>query len=456
MIVLCIVFVLCPSFIVNAEYTIPNDGKALSEPYGDCKLPKSFEAEYYDCYIPYNLTPIDIGGWATGARWAAYSQYNSPMPEYLRNTKISGYMNYENDISNLSRTLQSTFSHMQKGYEDDTGMFIVTDSNGTQYYVAAFPEFLFNCSSAGQNGFSGYSSSAWGTAIDLILTDGTVLHFMMGDSQAQQHGNGGISNPQYFDVIYDNAPMVLGQYIHLFQAQSGHCVELWGRNANCASKFMEKYNIGNGDDNNRVAVARVYNVKGTDSPKRVSGIDGKVSYSINGVSIGASSNSSVGVDSSGNTIVSEWDLVGMPKQSGLTSDKQIYLPDGSELSIGEGYSISKIGNNIKSSKGDVTLNLVRVLVVFIGMCLVMYSVLVLMCMVFDRANSFIEVSLVSVVSFGHLTYTDEDFGTSKGYVGTKKLVVTVCLVCLFGLLLISGGVLPFLMNIVYSVKDIFK
>lgn len=435
--------------------TLDNDGSEKENPYGDTGIPKSFSnAEYYDCYIPYNVTCKEIGGYATGAIWSAYEQYNAPMSESMQNSHVGTFINYENDLLGSNSTLSSAFSGMNAYKEESTGMQIVEDANGTQYYISAFPGFLFYNDTAGSNGFSSYSSSAWGTAVDLILTDGTVIHFAMGDSVAPQHSNGGIENPQYFDVIYDNAPLNMPQYIHLFQAQSGHTVEVWGRSG-CSQAFMDKYNIGDGEGKNKVAVARVYNTKVSANPSRSSGVGKEVSYSLGDVTIG-SGEDGTGTNSMGETIKSEWELVGMEHLKSQIADQQnnINLMSRDDLSTGEAYSVATVGENIVLLKEANVIDTARIAVVFIGLCLVFYAVMLLVAYLFDYSNSFLEISLVKVLTFGYLEYSDDELAKNeRGKASSKRLLFLVVFLIIIGCLFISGGVLRTVMELMMNIYD---
>lgn len=454
----CILFL---SPITAHAVTLDNDGSEKENPYGDTGLAKSFEAEYYDCYMPYGLTLKEIGGYATGAIWAAYQQYNAPMAESMQNAHVGTFVNYENDLLGRNSTLSRAFSGMNAYKESDTGMQIVEDSNGTQYYISAFPGFMFYNSTAGTNGFPSYSSEAWGTAVDIILTDGTVIHFAMGDSVAPQHSNGGIENPQYFDVIYENAPLTMPQYKHLYQAQSGHSVEVWGTSG-CSQAFMDKYNIGDGEDQNKIAVARIYNKKVGDNPERASGVSEEVSYSLGDVTIGSGGgedgDDGTGEDSMGNVITSEWDLVGMThlKSKLAEQQSQIELKSREDLSTGEQYSVATVKENLEYEHQASAIDTVRVSVVFVGLCLVFYSVMLLVCYLFDKSNSFIEISLVKFITFGYLEYTDDELAKGQqGKASSKRLLVLVVIIMIIGCLFISGGVLQAVMQVMINIHDKF-
>lgn len=247
--------------------SVDNDGNAreAKDIYGDSGLASSFnDAEYYDCYIPYNLTCEDIGGYSLGTEWSNHATYNSPMPDYVRETKVASVINYEGDMS------LSAANGAPKSYDPDTGCTIYTDANGTQYYVAAIQNFFYYAEN--MEGFPGFSSENRGQIFDVILTDGTVIHFIVGDANATAHTNGGDKTHEgkplksTFDCQFIFSEMKYEQYRHLFSALAGNTVEIWGKQG-CNKKFAEKYNIGSGEDKNKIAYYRMYNKKITDAPQ---------------------------------------------------------------------------------------------------------------------------------------------------------------------------------------------
>lgn len=440
------------SIEVHADaVTIDNDGKSRENPYGDSGLSKSFEADYYDCYVPYNLTPLDIGGWSQGSSNASSSTYNSPMSEDAKSRKITAFVNWENDLSS------NFFGSATKSYEESTGMTIYTDGNGTKYYVTAIQNFFYNNSTAGTNGFPGFSIANRGQIFDVILTDGTCIHFVVGDANAIQHTNAGSDdNESSFDVTYDFTELLIPQYKHIFQAQSGNTLEVWGKTSNATSKFSEKYNIGNGDDQNRVAYYRMYNAFIKNNPQRSSGVSGDVSYSYGDVSISGAGDGENATDSMGNVITSEWDLVGMGGLKNKIGDNQtkVNFMSRDNLSVGEAYSVATVGENIALLKEANVIDTVRVSVVFVGLCLVFYSVLLLVAYLFDYTNSFLEISLVKIITFGYLEYSDDELAKNeRGKASSKRLLFLVVFLIIIGCLFISGGVLRAVMEIMMNIHD---
>lgn len=434
------------------KVTLDNDGKEKSNPYGDCGLEKSFDADYYDCYVPYNLTCGEIGGYSTGASNSISSSYTA-MSEETQKKKVTYFTNYEGDMN------FSYFGDAKKGYDEETGMTTYTDKNGTVFYATAIQHFFYNNSTVGTNGFPGWSMENRGQLVDVILSDGTCIHFVVGDANAIQHTNAGGDDSQgHFDVTFSFADLKLKQYPHLFAAHAGNTLEVWGKSG-CAPAFSKKYNIGNGDDNARVAYYRLYNAFIKDSPKRMEGVPEDVSFSYGDVEIQGGSNDGENTDSMGNTILpTEFELVGMSKFENEIADnaQAVELARRDDLSIVEQYSVATVGEDLAIQNRALSIDNARVAVVFVGMCLIFYGVLLGLCTLFDKANAFIDISLVKVVSFGLLTYSEEEHTKGKkGYANSGRIIFVIATVEIVGCLLVSGGVLPFMMDIINSVIDWF-
>lgn len=434
--------------------TIDNDGKARDTPYGDSKLPTSYvDTDYYDCYMPYALTPKDIGGYANGYTFTKSQTYTVFMKDDKLSNPFSTYFSLEFDRSGSSKWgLPIT--------ADDTKMNIVTDKNGNQYYISAIQKFYYNFGGLNDEFPSWDRGTLVGQLFDVILTDGTCIHFVVGDANAVGHTNGGPSTRQ--DVSYLFTKLKLPQYKNLYHAQTGNTLELWTSNT---TGFIKKYNTGNGEGKNQIAYYRMYNAKIDDNPpKRASGVGKEPSYNMGNVTISASASASDSA-SDGNTsnsaIVDEWELEGMPAKSTLADTQEpIELPTKDDLSISERLSLSTIEENRRLETEAKTLDTVRVGLAFIGLCILCYSTLLLLAMVFDRVNSVLEISLVGVLTLGKLRYhpsCDEakELGQSlpKGYISSTKLLKSIGLFCIVGFIILSGSLYRGMIEIIIWVLD---
>lgn len=180
-----------------------------------------------------------------------------------------------------------------------------------------------------------------------------------------------------------------------------------------------------------------------------------------GTPISNTSNSNSGDSESTNEslgLPEEWDLVGMENLRSKLAEQQqsISLADRTGLTLSEGYSTQVIGDNIVLANQANVLSTARVAVVFIGLCMVFYAVMLLLAYMFDRVNSFIDISLVKIATFGYLEYTDEDLGGRQvGKASSGRLIFLACSLMVIGCLFVSGGVIPFIMQIVFNLLEKF-
>lgn len=147
----------------------------------------------------------------------------------------------------------------------------------------------------------------------------------------------------------------------------------------------------------------------------------------------------------------------MPEVSKLMDGQEkITLSSRSDLDIGEQYSLGLVGNDIYTSTHVSMLNTARVLVTFVGLVLVFYSVLLAAGYMFDKTNRFFDFNLTAVLTLGAVTYTDdEDAKHLHGYASFGKLLFIAIVILCVGMLLISGGVFSFMSEVLYKIISIF-
>ena len=187
----------------------------------------------------------------------------------------------------------------------------------------------------------------------------------------------------------------------------------------------------------------------------------EVAYKIFSGKTPTSSNSSTNREGTGvgDIIVLEKDLVGMPKQGELIrNQEEINLPDRGGLALGEIYSVDMIGEDVRLYNQAVSMNHARVLISFIGLCLIIYSVLMFVAMIFDRSNTFIDISLVSVLTLGKLKYSPyekDERVNKKGSSNTSKLLISTTVILVVGMIIISGAIWNGMSNIVFEFSQKF-
>ena len=116
-----------------------------------------------------------------------------------------------------------------------------------------------------------------------------------------------------------------------------------------------------------------------------------------------------------NLIPKEDDLTGMPPKYEISeSAKKIMLPDQDSLSIGEKYSVAMIRDDVLLSKRAMYKDAMRTGMVGVGLFLMVYAVLFMFALLFDRSQDFLESPMVQVITLGRFKYTDEQDG-ARGY-----------------------------------------
>lgn len=447
------------------SYTISNDGKEKGENdiYKDSGLPSSFEgAEYYDVAMPYNLTAFDVGGWCYDAANKAYV-----LPESkLKKIKISANTCTEYGFSRSLKELNSGWGTPSK--DKDTGCTVV-EKNGVKFFIMAVQKYQYNTDTANK-WFGGFNSNSNGYLIDVILTDGTVIHFIKGDSNAPQHTNGGASgkgqdkatdkNPNYVGQWWAFKPAKLKQYANIYGLSSCNSIEIWGD----GNKFAKHFNLGSGDNQNRIAYYRIYNVKVGSNFKPVSNDVKSVSYKLGNVKItssgsGGKSTVSEGVNLKQTGKYVESDFVNVD----YLIESDIELPDQENITDKQLKDVIEWKKNVEYEKEDVIIKFLRTVVMFCGIIFIVWMLLIYLCYWMDRINNIIDVAFLPIVTFGRLrvspeefecTFNPKDFSKGQAQTVNHRVVLSICLIGVFFAVLIITGNLYKLINFV--IRWIFK
>lgn len=182
---------------------------------------------------------------------------------------------------------------------------------------------------------------------------------------------------------------------------------------------------------------------------------GEYKYPNDGFNGSASNAGSVTTDSTGKSyvIVEEKDLRGMYPPSFFLNDfNDIELPSYDWLSVSEKANLDSIKDNLKIQNSWSIWDIVRVLTVFVGLCILVYAVAFIVGFLFDRSNNLIELSLISILSFGYLEYSDEDIEI-QGYVNKSRIYKIGAALFSVGFFLVSGGLFSFLVDIVWYTSN---
>lgn len=452
----------------GTKFVIDNDGKERKEPIGDSKLPVSFkDCKYYDAYVPYKLTAKQIGGWTH--KPTGNSNY-TPMSDFALNAPQGSLVAAEGAIygnPKFPKLWKYLVGHVTKSTCPDTGLQVLTDKYGTQYYVTAVQKFFFNSSVAGTDGFPKFSMSGYGSLIDVILTDGTVIHFVYGDSNAAAHTNGGGEGGPAGDGVYHHKPMILNQYKNLFSSVNGNQLEIWGDGSykEYTKKFREKFNLGTGADQNKIAYYRMYNKKILDPPEPVNEAVKKVSYKLGDVSIQGGGSSSTGGTSqvAGAGLFAETHFVSWKE----ASDPPYEIPSLFDLPKEQDIADVEIWKQDleHSNKDTFLVKFGRWLCLLFGIMFEIWMMLLYLSYWFDRINNFVEIELLKVVSFGRLTISPDEsectfrvknINAGEARTVNHKTILVVCLIGLFfGTFVVSGGLFKTLNRLVTFVLKLF-
>lgn len=458
-IMLAIVLVFGFPISVQAAVTINNDGQVKSTPYGDSKLPSCYEGtDYADCFVPYKMTCGQIGGYAVGVQSAAHQVTTgggSAMSQSIVDSPCCSTVTMEAPYSyavshNWLLVKYANPTGCKVETEPDTLLNYVVDSNGNKYYMFAVQPFFFRHHKAGQNGFPADDHGGFGEVIDVVLTDGTCIHFICFDINAAQHTNGvDNSGAGAFDYIYSNSKLNYEQYNNLFSTQNGNSMEIWMDKGSGVQAFKDKFNFGSEEGKNKIALYRMYNTFLKDGPKRANGVGQEPFFSYGDVNISSDG------EKDSEEMLSEWGLTGMPEKSKLMDNsKEITLVDDSSLGVKEQYSVSVTRQDMGTSKTVKVIDTARIVTVFVGLILLFYAIFLVIAGVFDRANQFIEVSAISMITFGKVKYLDDDYpNEADGVITTAKLVKIIAIVFAVGLFLVSGGMFLYVSKFILFMMD---
>lgn len=150
-----------------------------------------------------------------------------------------------------------------------------------------------------------------------------------------------------------------------------------------------------------------------------------------------------------------WELVGMTKREYLY-ETQNKIEEAPELSDSYKKNLASIREGIDGEKVS-WMYWLRVAITFIGILWVIYGVLLILAYIFDRTNSFFDISVLSILTVGRYSYSHDSSIKEAG--GVKYLTITgvlkLALFCqVIAYLLYSGTVYSILEFIVTFVSSL--
>lgn len=143
-------------------------------------------------------------------------------------------------------------------------------------------------------------------------------------------------------------------------------------------------------------------------------------------------------------------------------ENDLQLMSARDLTLVDRTSVGDWRRNIEYNKKELQVRYPRSSVMFIGILLMVYSILLYLAYWFDRVNNFLEISLLGILTMGRFQVSPDDiisnFKDSGG--GTKILVhkdiVSVVLIGVaIGIFLVSGRVFNFTDWLLRIIRGIF-
>lgn len=147
------------------------------------------------------------------------------------------------------------------------------------------------------------------------------------------------------------------------------------------------------------------------------------------------------LDEYGARVASEWELNGMPQQSDMVVDQmEIKFGDVGTWEWHLQLNNASIGEAIEQNQ-KTFFDYIRAAFVFAGIMLMIYSVLLILAYALDKSNAFIDISLISLVSFGKLKVWDDEMTEEvqkQGYISVTGLFIRIAVIAVVGVLFVSG------------------
>lgn len=163
-------------------------------------------------------------------------------------------------------------------------------------------------------------------------------------------------------------------------------------------------------------------------------------------------------------LIKEFDLQGMPTINGLPNQQKVDLPTTTGLSISENINLDSIKEARNNNSFAISEDLSRILM-FLGIVLIFYSVLLLVALLYDWVNSFIDFSLISILTLGKYRLVSKDYFEKNKLIGYDKykrqtnvtpLSCFIRIVCIavIGILITSGVIQTVIIWVINFIKGV--
>lgn len=280
-----------------------NNGKPRNNPYG--KLlgikPSFANVNYYDCFVPYSLTCGELGGYVIKTIPNTDVGPWGPMSDTTKKMRVANYVNIEDEGESAPIQAAINAGTLKRYLDPELRCYVIERGQVKFFETAVQPFFLRRSVGTGNpsstDGFFPYSNANRGQCLDVILTDGTCIHFILSDVNAADHTNCALMSHDNGDEYF--APTDYHQYHNIISGVGGNTLELRAKRGSDPNNpidfgnylFAKKFNLGTWGVNgtNDIAFYRMYDLNILTSNPVVTSVEAQNSfYSLSGTSSGSS------------------------------------------------------------------------------------------------------------------------------------------------------------------------
>lgn len=457
----------------GSTYAINNDGKVKDKKdiYCDSGIPSSFnDVKYYDVAVPYKLSCKDIGG------------FKSSMPSSIQEIKQGTGIQYEGNYTKMLELVsyndtwkKEVYSVASKHWTSDlkgdktektgNGIEVIVDKNGTEYIATAVQPFFMSGNKNNGKDFPTCGIGAYGTIIDAIMTDGSIVHMIYADTNGNTKEGGG----NYRDVnCSDNSKVNYKQYQYLFSSSNGNNLELVFGDKKSVGESVNAVKGANSlmyNGKRSIAYYRVYNKKFKDAPKPATDAQKSLFTNVGNLNVvanGASDEDKKKAKENGGVV-----STGMYSENEFVQDKamndiMVEFAKLSDLSDEENENLELWkGDLSKTKEENILINGGRIVVMFAGIVFTIWMLLIYLAYWLDRVNNFIDIDFLPIITFKKLrispteeecTFSVKDLAKGETRTINHKHVIGVC-ICgiVFGCLIITGMIFTIVSAVVNKV-----
>lgn len=160
-------------------------------------------------------------------------------------------------------------------------------------------------------------------------------------------------------------------------------------------------------------------------------------------------------------ILSEWELVGMPgKPSYIENQENIGFATLDDFSTTEKQGLYETRDLIYSMNQFTLTDYIRIAILFLGLCMITYAILLGVGLMFDKSNIFFDFSMVGLLTLKRWKYAEEGENSisSDGsrLVTSKKVLKSVFILLVVGFVIVSGSIFNIVQNLLFYFGNMFS